>query len=92
MDPNNKCIWYKRYAKLKTILDYIVSREVSATYTKQVKRKCLTSYGIAETEIYPIEYMGFSHYFLMIVKFKVVTFLGSLMNETFVNQPQGQAF
>ncbi len=51
-------------------------------YTKQVKKKCLTSYGIAETEIHPIEYMEFSHYSVIIVKFKVVTFLGW---ETFVN-------
>ncbi len=77
MDPKNYGIRYKRHARLKTILGCIISREVPTTYTKQVKRKCLTSYGIPETEIYPIEYMGFSHYFVMIVKFKVVTFLES---------------
>ena len=30
-------------------------------------------------DIYPIEYMGFSHYSAMIIKFKVVTFLGFLI-------------
>ncbi len=85
MGPKNKGIRYKRHARLNTILGCIISRKFPATYIKQVKRKWLTSHGIAETEIYPVEYMGFSHYSVIIVKFKVVTFLGYLIKETFVN-------
>ena len=58
MDPKNYGIRYKRDARLKAILGCIISREVSTTYSEQVEGKCLTSYRIAETEIYPIEYMG----------------------------------
>ena len=68
---------YKRHERLKTILGCIISREVSATDTEQVMRICVTSYGIEEIEIYPIEYMGFSYYSVMIIKFKVGPFLGS---------------
>ncbi len=59
---------YFRYHSLKETLNNLY---------RQVRRKCLTSYGIAETEIHPIENMGFSHFSVMIVKCKVETFLDS---------------